>query len=69
VLEIVKEFWAAEMDMHPIYGSTSVCGGGIGGSTMTEHCAHICLNPVHDKAKARYEAAKVALWHWMNGST
>lgn len=65
VRELVAEFWQAEIEMHPVYGSTSACGGGIGGSTITEHCAHLCQSPKHDAARERFEAARVAIWQWL----
>lgn len=32
----------AHRDLHTIYGSTAVCGGGIGGQAMTQHCGVTC---------------------------
>lgn len=41
----------AGRDMHPIYGSTATCKGGVGGQAMTQHCAVLCDNPKHDETK------------------
>lgn len=41
----------AHRNLHPTYGSTAGCGGGIGGQVMTQHCAVVCDNPAHDKAR------------------
>ena len=45
------------VDLHPVYGSTSACGGGIGGQTITTHCAVTCQNPVHDEARVAWDEA------------
>ena len=63
------EYWAAELarcladvvaqhaTMHHAYGNTTACWGGIGGQTITMHCAHICDNPKHEQDQ---EA-----WHYL----
>lgn len=49
----------AHRDLHPTYGSTAACGGGIGGMTLTEHCAVVCQNPKHDAAKAAWHEVEM----------
>lgn len=42
--EALTEALIAHRDTHKIYGSTSVCYGGIGGQALTKHCAETCTN-------------------------
>lgn len=59
-LEAQAEAIQAHRDLHPTYGSTAACGGGIGGMTLTEHCAVVCQNPKHDAAKATWHEVEMA---------
>jgi hypothetical protein len=42
LLRLVQEAIQAHRDLHKIYGNTSACGGGIGGSALTQHCGVTC---------------------------
>ncbi len=55
--EVLRNLVKSVLDMHVMYGSTSVCHGGIGGQAMTEHCLHICQNPVHEPQQEAHLAA------------
>ena len=39
---LVQRAIEAHRNLHVIYGSTAVCGGGIGGAAMTQHCGVTC---------------------------
>ena len=65
---LVAEFWDAEIAMHPVYGTTAGCSGGIGGATITEHCAHTCQSPKHDAARERFESARRSIWAWLQSA-
>lgn len=57
----LRSYVKADQAMHKVYGSTSVCYGGIGGSAMTEHCAHVCHNvSAHEKELDDYRNAYIA---------
>jgi hypothetical protein len=54
--EALKRAIIAHRDLHPTYGSTAVCYGGVGGQAITAHCAELCHNPAHGGAKTAWEA-------------
>lgn len=56
--EALREAIIAHRNLHPTYGSTAVCGGGVGGQMMTQHCAVTCDNPEHDEAKQAWRAVE-----------
>jgi hypothetical protein len=63
----VRELIFAGVDMHPVYGNTAACSGGIGGASVTAHCAELCPSPKHDAARERHEAAVRRLARWLEG--
>lgn len=63
----IRELIAADLDMHPVYGNTSACGGGIGGASLTAHCAELCPSPKHDAARERHERAVRRVARWLDG--
>ncbi|HMU80712.1 MAG TPA: hypothetical protein PKC57_10670 [Microthrixaceae bacterium] len=42
LVRLVQAAIQAHRDLHVMYGSTAVCGGGIGGAAMTLHCGVTC---------------------------
>ena len=54
LLRLVQAAIQAHRDLHVIYGSTSVCGGGIGGQAMTQHCGVTC--GYHERHEAENES-------------
>ena len=64
---VVAKFVAAEMAMHPVYGSTAVCHGGIGGAAMTQHCIHTCYNfSAHSKEEETYQQSLRAVYNLLD---
>ena len=63
----IRELIEADWAMHPVYGNTSACSGGIGGASITAHCAELCPNAVHDAARERHEKAIRRLARWLDG--
>jgi hypothetical protein len=55
--DVLATFLSAHQKMHPVYGSTAACGGGVGGQALTAHCVELCHNPVHRPEIERYESA------------
>lgn len=64
----IRELIQADLAMHPVYGNTSACSGGIGGASITAHCAELCPNPTHDAARERHETALRRLARWLDGA-
>ena len=58
---LIIEYMDAERSLHEVHGSTAV-HGGIGGQTVTEHCAYVCPHQKHEAQQDRYEEARRALW-------
>jgi len=56
--EGLKRAILAYRELHHTYGSTTACRGGVGGQALTRHCSDVCHNPVHDPAKAEWEAVE-----------
>jgi hypothetical protein len=54
------EFVQASDAIHETHGSTAV-HGGIGGSTVTAHCAYVCDHPGHVIAQDRFDKARYEL--------
>lgn len=63
----VSELIQADLAMHPVYGNTSACSGGIGGASITAHCAELCPSPKHDAARDRHQEALRRLARWLEG--
>lgn len=63
LLAASKQLVAATQKLHRVYGSTSVCYGGIGGSMITSHCGWTCENhSAHAQDVADYVAAMTAMF-------
>ena len=58
--EALIEAVQAHRDLHKTYGSTVACRGGIGGQTLTSHCAEICYNAdAHQKEMDAWQKLEV----------
>lgn len=67
--KLVGTILLADADLHRIYGSTSTCGGGIGGQAMTPHCGVVCQLPhKHIKENNQMESARRAYMHYRDGN-
>lgn len=44
LLNLLGEIADVFNEVHKVYGSTTVCWGGIGGAAMTHHCSWECDN-------------------------
>lgn len=68
LLRLVREAITAHRDQHVIYGSTSVCGGGIGGAAMTQHCSVTCYaSDRHERENDRWEDVERAYFRRQEG--
>ena len=68
LLALARHAISAHRDLHRIYGSTAVCGGGIGGAAMTQHCGVICgYNERHDGENAAWHRVERAYFRHQDG--
>ena len=57
-VELLVEVLALDATIHRTYPNTAVCWGGIGGSTVTDHCSLGCDNPKHGEVNKEWRILK-----------
>lgn len=70
LLRLVRAAIQVHRDLHPIYGNTSACGGGIGGAVMTQHCGVICgYHDRHARANDAWREVEAAYFRREKGDS
>lgn len=68
LLQTLEAAIMAHRDQHRIYGNTSTCSGGVGGSAMTSHCAVTCPYPErHQTENDNWYAVETAYFRRKSG--
>ncbi len=58
----------AHRDLHRVYANTAVCGGGIGGRMLTDHCGVTCrYHERHEAENKAWDRVVRAYFHRQDG--
>ncbi|HET7386910.1 MAG TPA: hypothetical protein VFJ19_09645 [Nocardioidaceae bacterium] len=68
LVRLVQAAIGAHRDLHRMYGNTAVCGGGVGGAAMTQHCGVTCgYYECHEAENDRWQDVERAYFRRQDG--